>query len=118
MPRFEESGKVRPPEHSEAQARVLECRPHVADVPRYHWPPKVKRANEDKPTLAVTCVKCGATVLAEEPVPKNLKVRLVGPRDEPAGTVEEGEEERGGMVVEEPEPQSPSRSGGGRIRAT
>ena len=122
-PRFEESGRVAPPSHSEAQEKVLACKPHRIRVPRYQWPPRQKRANEDKATLASPCLKCGAVVLAEaDPVPKDLQVVLYGPAEDPQGSVmEEGvvldgepAPERGGTIQEEP--QSPPR-GGGRIRA-
>ena len=125
MPRFEESGRVLPPQHSEAQVKVLECNPHRIRVPRYQWPPRQKRANEDKATLPATCLRCGAVVLAEaDPVPRNLQVVLYGPAEDPQGTVmEEGvvldaepqeTQPRGGVIQDEP--QSPPR-GGGRIRA-
>lgn len=128
----EEGGfTVPPPGHSEAEKKVLGCKPHRVRVARYQWPPRQKRANEERATLAVACVKCGAIVLAEaDPVPRNLEVVLYGPVADPAGVVvEEGsvvEAEaveaaervamgRGGTVREEGD-QQPPRSGGGRIR--
>ena len=127
-PRFEESGRVLPPQHSESQERVLACRPHRVRIARFRWPPREKKPNEDKATLAVACLKCGATVLAEaNPVPKYLEVVLYGPTEDPAGTVisegvvletePEPERPRGGTVSEEPESPSPPRRDGARSRA-
>jgi hypothetical protein len=122
-PRFEEP-RVAPPQHSESQGRVLECR-HRIRVHRSRWPPRDKKGNEETPHVDATCVRCGALVLAEDPPQRNLDVILYGDKTEQQGRVLE---EQAGRILEEselpPEPMAGTVSdedaaprSRGRIRA-
>jgi hypothetical protein len=122
MARFEE-GRVAPPQHSEVQLKVLECR-HRIRVHRSRWPPRDKKGNEETPHVDAVCERCGAIVLAEDPPQRHLDVILIGDKTEQQGRVLE---ESAGRVLDEseipPEPTSGTVSDEepprprGRIRA-
>jgi len=108
MARFEES-RVAPPQHSEVQLKVIECR-HRIRVGRSQWPPRAKKGNEEAAHVDRVCVKCGAWVQAEDPPQAHLDVVRVEDEAEAKGQLLE---EAAGRVLDERE--LPAEPGAGTV---